>query len=91
MKQEKQNKDYVKKKELMEKELEKQTEKNLKARDAKKYFESWKAKKDEELKEQHHKKKQEERERKRKEEEEKQDKSKNAGKVFDNWLANSTF
>ena len=53
----------------MEKELEKQKEKNVKARDAKKYFESWKAKKDEELKEEHQKKKEDQRNRKKKEEE----------------------
>jgi len=75
----------AKKKELMEKELEKQTEKNLKARDAKKYFESWKAKKDEELKEQHHKKKEEEREKKKKEEKEKRDVKKSSQKAFENW------
>ena len=85
MKQE-QNKDVkAKRKELMEKELEEQTEKNLKARDAKKYFESWKTKKDEELKEKHQKKKEEGREKKRREEEEKREKSKSAQKVFDNW------
>lgn len=69
----------------MEKALEKQTEKNLRARDAKKYFESWKTKKDEELKEQHQKKKEKQRDEKRKEQEEKQEKRESAQKVFENW------
>jgi len=69
----------------MDKELEKEKEKNLKARDAKKYFESWKAKKDEELKEKHMKKKEEQRNKKKNEEEEKQEKSLSARKVYENW------
>ena len=69
----------------MDKELEKEKEKNLKARDAKKYFESWKAKKDEELKEAHLKKKEEQLNKKKKVEEEKQEKSLSAQKVYENW------
>lgn len=69
----------------MEKEVEKQKEKNLKARDAKKYFESWKTQKDEVLKEQHQKKREEQRSKKKKEEEEKQEKTLNSQKVFENW------
>ena len=69
----------------MDKELEKQKEKNLKARDAKKYFESWKVKKDEELKEEHQKKKEEQRNKKKKEEEKKQEKTLSAQKVYEDW------
>ena len=85
MKQEKYKEVNSKKKELMEKELEKQTEKNLRARDAKKYFETWKSKKDEELKEKHHKKKEEEHEKKKKAVEETQEKKKFSQKAFENW------
>ena len=85
MKQEKNKELHAKKKETMEKELDKQTEKNLRARDAAKYFESWKSKKDEELKERHRKKKQEQREKKTKEMDESQEKKKFSQKAFENW------
>ena len=85
MKQEKIKETNAKKRQLMEKELEKQTEKNLSTKDAKKYFDSWKIMKDEELKGQHQKKKEKQREEKRKEEEEMQEKKKSAQKVFENW------
>ena len=69
----------------MNKELEKQKEQNLRARDAKKYFESWKAKKDEELKKEHHKKKEEEVNKIKKNEEEQKEKTIDSQKAFDNW------
>lgn len=69
----------------MNKELEKQKEQNLRARDAKKYFESWKAKKDEELKKEHHKKKEEEVNKIKKNEEEQKEKTVDSQKAFDNW------
>lgn len=85
IKHEKNKQANAKKKEMMEKELEKQTEKNIRARDAAKYFETWKTRKDEELKEQHVKKRQERREKKTKEIEESQDKKKFSQKAFENW------
>ena len=69
----------------MNKELEKQKEQNIRARDAKKYFESWKAKKDEELKKEHHKKKEEEVNKIKKNEEEQKEKTVDSQKAFDNW------
>lgn len=69
----------------MNKELEKQKEQNRRARDAKKYFESWKAKKDEELKKEHHKKKEEEVNKIKKNEEEQKEKTVDSQKAFDNW------
>ena len=69
----------------MNKELEKQKEQNLRARDAKKYFESWKAKKDEELKKEHHKKKEEEVNKIKKNEEQQKEKTVDSQKAFDNW------
>ena len=69
----------------MNKELEKQKEQNLRARDAKKYFESWKAKKDEELKKEHHKKKEEEVNKIKKNEDEQKEKTVDSQKAFDNW------
>lgn len=69
----------------MNKELEKQKEQNLRARDAKKYFESWKAKKDEELKKEHHRKKEEEVNKIKKNEEEQKEKTVDSQKAFDNW------
>ena len=69
----------------MNKELEKQKEQNVRARDAKKYFESWKAKKDEELKKEHHKKKEEEVNKIKKNEEQQKEKTVDSQKAFDNW------
>ena len=69
----------------MNKELEKQKEQHVRARDAKKYFESWKAKKDEELKKEHHKKKEEEVNKIKKNEEEQKEKTVDSQKAFDNW------
>lgn len=85
MKQEDNKVKNTKRTELMNKELEKKKEQNLRARDAKKYFESWKAKKDEELKEQHQKKKGEERNKKKKDEEKEKEKSVDSQKAFENW------
>ena len=69
------------------KEEEQEMEREIRKRDAQKYFDSWKAKKDDKLKEQHHKKVEERKQKKKLEEEEKDDKRKSATKVFENWYA----
>lgn len=60
-------------------------EKEIKRRDAQKYFDSWKAKKDNQLKEQHKKKMEERKNKKKLEEEEKDEKRKSAINLFENW------
>ena len=74
-----------KRKEEKKKEEDKELEARIKKKDAVKFFDSWKAKKDEELKETHRKKKQEVKQKNRKKEEDKQEKVKSASKVYDNW------
>lgn len=74
-----------KKKEIKEKELDSKREKILKKQDAKKFFESWKNKKDVVLKESYKDKKAREREAKQKKIEDHKEKIEIAKKAFDKW------
>ena len=67
------------------KDKEKTDETQQKKLDAKKYFESWKKQKDEELIEKHQKKKEEGREKRKKKVEEKYEKRDSSKKVYENW------
>ena len=74
-----------KKKEIKNKELDEQREKILKKQEGKKYFESWKSKKDEVLKESYKEKKAKEREKQQKKIEDHKEKIGIAKKAFDSW------
>ncbi len=74
-----------KKKEVKNKELDEQREKILKKQEGKKYFESWKSKKDEVLKESYKEKKAKEREEQQKKIEDHKEKIGIAKKAFDSW------
>lgn len=73
------------KKEIKEKELEAKREKILKKQDAKKFFESWKSKKDVVLKTACREKKEKEQEIKRKKIQDHKEKVEIAKKAFDKW------
>lgn len=60
-------------------------ERQMKEKDSKKYFESWKSKKDVLIKETHKEKKKENKTKKKKEEEEKLEKIMSSKKSFENW------
>ena len=74
-----------KKKEIQNKELDEKREKIIKKQDAKKYFESWKSKKDEVLKESYKEKKVKEREDKQKKIDDHKEKIEIAKKAYDKW------
>ena len=74
-----------KKKEVKNKEMDEKREKIIKKQDAKKFFESWKSKKDEVLKESYKEKKSKERENKQKRIEDHKEKIEIAKKAYDKW------
>ena len=75
----------MKLKEQKLKEKEKADEMQQKKLDAKKYFQSWKSRKDEELIEKRQKKKEESKEKRRKEIEDAEDKRSSSKKVYESW------
>ena len=74
-----------KKKEIKNKEIEEKREKIIKKQDAKKFFESWKSKKDEVLKGSYKEKKAKEREDKQKKIEDHKEQIEIAKKAYDKW------
>ena len=74
-----------KKKEIRDKDLDEKREKIIKKQDAKKFFESWKSKKDEVLKESYKDKRNKEREDKQKKIEDHMEKIDIAKKAYDKW------
>lgn len=75
----------------MEKEIDAKREKIAKKQDAKKFFESWKNKKDKVLKDNYKEKKMKEKEAKQKEAQEKREKMDIAKKSYDKWFSHYSF